>query len=158
MNSFDRERLRIQRAKMLYPPGTRIVLGEMSDPYAPVPPGTRGTVKFVDDMGTIHPQWDNGKTLGLIYGEDSFRKLTQEELEEESQTADEAEETDEAQDEGGMGFGILSQAFKNTSLTHSSLSASSFRIPNAMLRQYFSYFSAAADMALSEREKNKATI
>ena len=84
MNSFDRERLRIQRAKMLYPPGTRIVLGEMSDPYAPVPPGTRGTVKFVDDMGGIHPQWDNGRTLGLIYGEDSFRKLTQEELEEES--------------------------------------------------------------------------
>ena len=83
MNSFDRERLRIQRTKMLYPPGTRIVLGEMSDPYAPVPPGTRGTVKFVDDMGTIHPQWDNGRTLGLIYGEDSFRKLTQEELEEE---------------------------------------------------------------------------
>ena len=100
MNSFDRERLRIQRAKMLYPPGTRIVLGEMSDPYAPVPPGTRGTVKFVDDMGSIHPQWDNGRTLGLIYGEDSFRKLTQEELEEESQTAD------EAQDEGGMGFGM----------------------------------------------------
>ncbi len=106
MNSFDRERLRIQRAKMLYPPGTRIVLGEMSDPYAPVPPGTRGTVKFVDDMGSIHPQWDNGRTLGLIYGEDSFRKLTPEELEEESQTADEAEETDESQDEGGMGFGM----------------------------------------------------
>ena len=106
MNSFDGERLRIQRAKMLYPPGTRIVLGEMSDPYAPVPPGTRGTVKFVDDMGGIHPQWDNGRTLGLIYGEDSFRKLTQEELEEESQTADEAEETDESQDEGGMGFGM----------------------------------------------------
>ena len=50
MNSFDGERLRIQRAKMLYPPGTRIELGEMSDPYAPVPPGTRGTVKFVDDI------------------------------------------------------------------------------------------------------------
>ena len=56
--------------------------------------------------GGIHPQWDNGRTLGLIYGEDSFRKLTQEELEEESQTAEEAEETDESQDEGGMGFGM----------------------------------------------------
>ena len=28
----------------------------------------------------------------MIYGEDSFRKLTQEELEEESQTADEMDE------------------------------------------------------------------
>ena len=116
MNSFDRERLRIQRTKMLYPPGTRIVLGEMSDPYAPVSPGTRGTVKFVDDMGTIHPRWDNGRTLGLIYGEDSFRKLTQEELEEESQTADEAEETDEAQDEGGMGFGMCGVTAKEISV------------------------------------------
>ena len=40
MNSFDRERLRIQRTKMLYPPGTRIVLDEMGDPYAPVSSST----------------------------------------------------------------------------------------------------------------------
>ena len=38
MNSFDRERLRIQRAKMLYPPGTRIVLGEMRTPTLPYRP------------------------------------------------------------------------------------------------------------------------
>ena len=52
----------------------------MNDPYAPVPAGTRGTVKFVDSMGTIFPDWDNGRTLGLVPGEDSFRKLTQEEI------------------------------------------------------------------------------
>ena len=80
----------------MYPPGTRIELLSMSDPYAPVPAGTRGTVKFVDDMGTIFPEWDNGRTLGIVPGEDSFRKLTQEELEEEklSESVDE-ESTEE---------------------------------------------------------------
>jgi hypothetical protein len=32
---------------------------------------------------TIHVNWDNGSTLGVAYGEDHCRKLTQEELEEE---------------------------------------------------------------------------
>ena len=68
-----------------YPPGTRIVLNHMEDPYAPVPPGTRGTVRLVDDAGTIHPQWDNGRTLAVIPGIDSFRKLTAQELAQEQQ-------------------------------------------------------------------------
>ncbi len=72
-----------ERMKQNYPPGTRIVLEHMDDPYAPVPPGTRGTVQVVDDMGTIFPKWDNGRFLGVVPGEDSFRKLTQEELHEE---------------------------------------------------------------------------
>ena len=41
--------------------------------------------KFVDDMGTVFPDWDNGRGLGVVYGEDSFRKLTPEELLEEQQ-------------------------------------------------------------------------
>jgi hypothetical protein len=61
--------------KATYPKGTRLQLISMSDPYTPVESGTKGTVRCVDDMGTIHMQWDNGRTLGLIYGEDSFRKI-----------------------------------------------------------------------------------
>lgn len=58
--------------KEKYPPGTRVRLAEMRDPYAPVPPGTEGTVDFVDDACGIHMQWDNGRTLALIPGEDRF--------------------------------------------------------------------------------------
>ena len=58
-----------------YPPGTRIRLNSMNDPYAPVAPGTEGIVDLVDDAGSIHMKWDNGRTLALIPGEDSFTVL-----------------------------------------------------------------------------------
>jgi len=55
----------------------------MNDPHHPVESGTRGTVEHVDDMGTIHMSWDNGRTLGIVPGEDEFRRLTQEEIDQE---------------------------------------------------------------------------
>ena len=30
---------------------------------------------MVDDAGTIHPKFDNGRTLGIIVGEDEFKVL-----------------------------------------------------------------------------------
>ena len=36
---------------------------------------TNETVKFVDDIGTIFVNWDNGSGLGLIIGEDEFEVL-----------------------------------------------------------------------------------
>lgn len=67
-----------ERFKALYPSGTRIELLSMgSDPH-PIPDGTRGTVDLVDDIGTIHCTFDNGRRFGIIPGEDSFRVLTQE--------------------------------------------------------------------------------
>ena len=65
----------VDQIKKKYPPGTRIELISMKDPYSPVPPGTRGTVQMVDDAGTIHPKFDNGRTLGIIVGEDEFMVL-----------------------------------------------------------------------------------
>ena len=58
-----------------YPPGTRIRLNSMNDPYAPVTPGTEGVVDLVDDAGQLHMKWDNGRTLAIIPGEDSFTVL-----------------------------------------------------------------------------------
>lgn len=78
--NVDKELCKVQRIKAAYPAGTRIELIYMNDQYDSVPPGTRGTVEFVDDMGTVFPLWDNGRTLGVVPGEDSFRKLTQEEV------------------------------------------------------------------------------
>lgn len=51
--------------------GKRIILNHMEDPD-PIPDGATGTVTGVDDWGHIHVQWDNGRTLSVIPGEDSF--------------------------------------------------------------------------------------
>lgn len=86
MNEWERLHRQAQRYKKAYPPGTRIMLLSMGNDPNPVESSTRGTVKAVDDIGTVHCSFDNGRSLGLIPGEDSFRKLTNEELAEE-QTA-----------------------------------------------------------------------
>ena len=99
MNKHDIQRARVENIKRTYPPGTRIELISMSDPYAPIPSGTKGTVSFVDDMGTIHPKWDNGRSLGVIVGEDEFRKLSQSEIEAEQQALDEKSEQSNSNDE-----------------------------------------------------------
>ena len=75
----------IAEVRLNYPPDTRIELVHMEDNWA-VPPGTRGTVDFVDDARQIHMKWDNGRTLAIVPQVDKFRKLTQQELLEEQGT------------------------------------------------------------------------
>lgn len=82
MNEFLRLERAAKRYKEQYPEGTRIELLSMNDSQA-VPPGTRGTVNHVDDLGSIHMNWDNGRTLSICPQEDSFRKLTEQEVAEE---------------------------------------------------------------------------
>ena len=57
-----------------YPVGTRVELVRMDDPQAP-PIGTKGTVKGVDDIGSIMVAWDNGCGLSAAYGADICRKV-----------------------------------------------------------------------------------
>ena len=85
MNEWERNRRTAERLREEYPPGTRLMLLHMNDPYAPVPDGMRGTVDFIDDRSQIFMKWDNGRTLPIVPGEDSFRKLTEEELAEEQE-------------------------------------------------------------------------
>ena len=51
--------------------GKRIKCLHMNDEY-PILSGELGTVDLVDDMGTIHVKWDNGRTLGICPEEDEY--------------------------------------------------------------------------------------
>lgn len=63
-----------ERIRNEYPVGSRVELVRMDDPQAP-PIGTKGTVRGVDDIGSIMVAWDNGSGLSVAYGEDICRKL-----------------------------------------------------------------------------------
>jgi len=64
MNRQDVAKLRER-----FPEGTKVRLIRMDDVQAP-PTGCTGRVRLVDDIGTIHVAWDNGSSLGVVYGVD----------------------------------------------------------------------------------------
>lgn len=83
---------KIEWLKRIYPHGTKICCDSMDDDLAPVESGTIGKVDFVDDSGQIHVDWQNGRTLALIPGVDSFHIVRQQE------TSDNTEEVEEQDD------------------------------------------------------------
>lgn len=64
----------IKELREFYAPGTRVKLIKMDDIQAP-PVGTIGVVSHVDDIGTIHVDWENGSTLGVVFAEDEIESL-----------------------------------------------------------------------------------
>ncbi len=73
MNDFP-SRETVERIRKQYPVGCRVELLRMDDPHAP-PVSTKGTVRYVDDIGSLGVSWDNGSSLQVVYGEDLCRKL-----------------------------------------------------------------------------------
>ena len=65
----------VARVRLAYPIGSRVELVAMTDPYTKLKPGTLGTVDFVDDTGTVFCVWDDGSTLGSVYGVDVIRRV-----------------------------------------------------------------------------------
>ena len=78
MNEITKEELILLRE--MYPIGTKIVLLEdIKDPWnTELKKGMTGVVKLVDDIGTIHPVWENGSTLGVVFGVDKVNIVTEE--------------------------------------------------------------------------------
>lgn len=94
-------RNQVKRIKKMYPAGTRIELLSTMDDMQAVEKGTRGTVIGVDDIGTVHMKWDNGRGLGLIPGEDEFKVLSRPQ-------EDEIKKADEPSKEQSQGMGGIS--------------------------------------------------
>lgn len=55
----------VESIRKVYHKGVRVKLLRMNDSYY-VENGTLGTVQMVDDAGTIHVKWDNGRRLGVV--------------------------------------------------------------------------------------------
>ena len=66
----------VEQIKAEYPPGTRLEMVSMNDPYAPIPAGTQGEVDHVDDAGQLHMKWDNGRSLAVIPDVDQFKVIS----------------------------------------------------------------------------------
>jgi hypothetical protein len=54
--------------------GKRIKMIKMDDPY-PIPPGTEGVIREVDDLNQYVVLWDNGGILSVIPEVDQFEIL-----------------------------------------------------------------------------------
>ena len=74
---FGISRDTVEQIRREYPVGTRVELISMQDEYTKLAAGEKGTVIGVDDIGTIHVNWDCGSCLGIAYGEDLCKKVVE---------------------------------------------------------------------------------
>ncbi|NCD07583.1 MAG: DUF4314 domain-containing protein [Spirochaetia bacterium] len=72
MSNINKNQL--QQLRKQYPIGCVVKLISMDDSFAPKI-GTLGKVIYVDDTGTIHVNWTNESTLGVVFGVDKIEKV-----------------------------------------------------------------------------------
>ena len=65
----------VKRIKETYLPGMMIRLVKMDDIQAP-PTGTEGTIRGVDDIGSVMVAWDTGSSLNVVLDEDVIEILS----------------------------------------------------------------------------------
>ena len=65
----------VERMRNQYPPGTRVEVISLCNEEEHLKPGMKGTVVAVDDQPALLVDWDNGSSLSLLIGQDSFRVL-----------------------------------------------------------------------------------
>lgn len=63
----------VAQVRRQYPQGTRIEVTRIDDPYSKLAAGSRGTVEYVDDTGSLFCAFDNGEHIGLLHGIDGYR-------------------------------------------------------------------------------------
>lgn len=73
-NNFPSQEV-IKNIRAKYPKGTKIRLVQMDNDPQPIEVGTKGVISCIDDGGIIHVDWENGRSLGLVYGEDKFQVI-----------------------------------------------------------------------------------
>lgn len=73
-NLIDDKELEELREK--YPSETKIKLTKTMDDIQPIEAGSIGEVDYIDDAGSIHMKWENGRSLALIEGVDSFEIIS----------------------------------------------------------------------------------
>ncbi len=66
---------KVDEIRKKYPVGTKIALVSMND-FQAIDVGTKGIVTGVDDIGTVHVSWENGRSLGVCLEEDEIEILT----------------------------------------------------------------------------------
>lgn len=82
MRGFPTEK-QVEQIREMYPIGTVIELtADMDDKYAPIEKGMQGEIVSIDDVGTLHMKWQNGRSLGVVPSQDCFKVISKPEAQE----------------------------------------------------------------------------
>lgn len=71
LGPYTHREIMVRLTKERYKPGMRVRLLKMDDVQAP-PAGIEGTVRGVDDIGSVMVAWDNGCGLNAVLDEDEI--------------------------------------------------------------------------------------